>query len=128
LPSAGPSRSDRSSGDAGRGEAGLLRREWGFSRSVRQAPIFYGLVAIGILGGTALSLLAVNPIKLLILVAVINGMAAAPFLVVVMLIAGSRRLMGDYVNGKLAKAVGWATASLMAIAAIALIASGGISL
>ena len=55
-------------------------------------------------------------------------MAAAPFLVVVMLIAGSRRLMGDYVNGKLAKAVGWATASLMAIAAIALIASGGIGL
>ena len=110
------------------GLAGLLRREWGFSRSVRQAPIFYGLVAIGTVGGTALSLLAVNPIKLLIVVAVINGMAAAPFLVVVMLIAGSRRLMGDYVNGKLAKTVGWATASLMAIAAIALIASGGISL
>jgi Mn2+/Fe2+ NRAMP family transporter len=65
---------------------------------------------------------------LLIVVAVINGMAAAPFLVVVMLIAGSRRLMGDYVNGKLAKAVGWATASLMAIAAIALIASGSVSL
>jgi hypothetical protein len=58
------------------------------------------------LGGTALSLLAVNPIKLLIVVAVINGMAAAPFLVVVMLIAGSRRLIGDYVNGNLAKAVG----------------------
>jgi Mn2+/Fe2+ NRAMP family transporter len=65
---------------------------------------------------------------LLIVVAVINGMAAAPFLVVVMLIAGSRRLMGDYVNGKLAKCVGWATAGLMAVAAIALIASGGISL
>ena len=109
------------------GMAGLLSREWGFSRSVREAPIFYGLVAIGTLGGTALSLLAINPIKLLIVVAVINGMAAAPFLVVVMLIAGSRRLMGDYVNGKLAKTVGWATAALMAVAAIALIASGGIS-
>jgi Mn2+/Fe2+ NRAMP family transporter len=65
---------------------------------------------------------------LLIVVAVINGMAAAPFLVVVMLIGGSRRFMGDYVNGKLAKCVGWATAGLMAVAAIALIASGGISL
>jgi hypothetical protein len=31
------------------------------------------------------------------------------------------------VNGKLAKTVGWATAALMAVAAIALIASGGIS-
>ena len=110
------------------GMAGLLSREWGFSRSVRDAPIFYGLVAVGTLGGTALSLLAVNPIKLLIVVAVINGMAATPFLVVVMLIAGSRRLMGNYVNGKLAKTVGWATAALMAVAAVALIASGGVSL
>jgi Mn2+/Fe2+ NRAMP family transporter len=55
-------------------------------------------------------------------------MAATPFLVVVMLIAGSRRLMGNYVNGKLAKTVGWATVALMGVAAIALIASGGISL
>jgi Mn2+/Fe2+ NRAMP family transporter len=108
--------------------AGLPSHEWGFSWSVRQAPIFDGLVAVGTLGGTALSLLAVNPIKLLIVVAVINGIAAAPFLVVVMLIAGSRRLMGDYGNGKLAKGAGWATAWLMAIAAIALVASGGISL
>jgi len=59
------------------GLAGLLGKEWGFSRSVRKAPVFYGLVALGTLGGTALSLLHVNPIKLLILVAVINGAAAA---------------------------------------------------
>jgi Mn2+/Fe2+ NRAMP family transporter len=66
------------------GMAGLLGKEWGFSRSVRKAPVFYGLVALGTLGGTALSLLHINPIKLLVLVAVINGVAAAPFLVVVM--------------------------------------------
>ena len=65
------------------GMAGLLGHEWGFSRSVRKAPVFYGLVALGTLGGTVLSL-NVNPIHLLVLVAVINGVAAAPFLVVVM--------------------------------------------
>jgi len=54
------------------GMAGLLGKKWGFSRSVRKAPVFYGLVAFGTLGGTALSLLHVNPIKLLILVAVIG--------------------------------------------------------
>jgi Mn2+/Fe2+ NRAMP family transporter len=110
------------------GVAGLLGKEWGFSRSVRKAPIFYGLVAIGTLGGTALSLLHVNAIKLLILVAVINGVVAAPFLVVVMLIAGSHRLMGDYANGRVAKVVGWATTALMAGAAIALFVTGGVSL
>jgi len=110
------------------GMAGLLGKEWGFSRSVRKAPIFYGLVAIGTVVGTTLSLLHVNPIQLLILVAVINGVVAAPFLIVVMLIAGSHQIMGRYVNGKLAKTVGWVTAAIMAAAAIALFATGGVSL
>jgi NRAMP (natural resistance-associated macrophage protein)-like metal ion transporter len=110
------------------GLAGLLGQEWGFSRSVRKAPVFYGLVALGTVGGTALSLLHVNPIKLLIFVAVINGVAAAPFLVVVMWVSGSKRLMGDYVNGNVAKFLGWTTAVIMAVAAIALFATGGVSL
>jgi Mn2+/Fe2+ NRAMP family transporter len=110
------------------GMAGLLRKQWGFSRSVRKAPVFYGLVAIGTVGGTALSLLHVNPIKLLIYVAVINGVAAAPFLVVVMRVSGSKRIMGDYVNGNAARILGWLTAAVMAAAAIALFAIGGISL
>jgi Mn2+/Fe2+ NRAMP family transporter len=83
---------------AGAGSVGmavLLGKKWGFERSVRKAPVFYGLVALGTLGGTALSLLHVNPIKLLVLVAVINGVAAAPFLVVVMRVSSSKRIMGD---------------------------------
>ncbi|HUD39106.1 MAG TPA: Nramp family divalent metal transporter [Streptosporangiaceae bacterium] len=110
------------------GMAGLLRKQWGFSRSVRKAPVFYGLVALGAVGGTALSLLHVNPIKLLIYVAVINGVAAAPFLVVVMRVSGSKRIMGDYVNGNAAKILGWLTATVMAAAAIALFATGGITI
>jgi Mn2+/Fe2+ NRAMP family transporter len=75
-----------------------------------------------------LSLLHVNPIKLLVLVAVINGVAAAPFLVVVMRVSGNRRIMGDYVNGNAASILGWLTTALMAAAAIALLATGGISI
>jgi NRAMP (natural resistance-associated macrophage protein)-like metal ion transporter len=110
------------------GMAGLLGKQWGFERSVRKAPVFYGLVALGTLGGTVLSLLDVNPIKLLVLVAVINGVAAAPFLVVVMRVSGSRAIMGDYVNGNAARILGWLTTALMAAAAIALLATGGISI
>jgi Mn2+/Fe2+ NRAMP family transporter len=110
------------------GMAGLMGKEWGFSRSVRKAPVFYGLVALGTVGGTALSLLHVNPIKLLIFVAVLNGVIAAPFLIVVMKVSSSKRLMGDYVNGRAAKVLGWSTVVLMGIAAIALFATGGISL
>jgi Mn2+/Fe2+ NRAMP family transporter len=106
--------------------AGLLGKEWGFSRSIRQAPVFYGLLALGTVGGTAFSLLHVNPIKLLVLVAVINGVAAAPFLFVVMRISSSKRLMGKNVNGLTANILGWLTAAIMAAAAIALFATGGL--
>jgi len=50
----------------------------------RGAPVFYGLCAVGTVGGMALSLLSVNPITLLVFVAVVNGVAAAPFIVVTM--------------------------------------------
>jgi NRAMP (natural resistance-associated macrophage protein)-like metal ion transporter len=109
------------------GLSGLVGREWGFSRSVREAPLFYVLVAVGTIGGTALSLLNVNPIKLLVFVAVINGVIAAPLLIVVLVISNSRQLMGDYVNGHAANILGWLTFALMAVASIALFATGGIS-
>jgi NRAMP (natural resistance-associated macrophage protein)-like metal ion transporter len=104
------------------GMAGLLGKTAGFSRSPKQAPTFYGLVLLGTLGGTALSLLGVNPIRLLVVVAVINGVAAAPFLAVLMLISNHKPTMGRYKNGRLAQTLGWATTALMAAAAIVLFA------
>ena len=56
----------------------------------------------------------------------INGVAAAPFLVVVMWVSSSERLMGAYVNGTMANILGWLTAAIMAVAAVALFASGGV--
>ena len=100
--------------------AGLLGRATGFSRSPRKAPTFYGLVLVGTLGGAALSLLGVNPIRLLVIVAVVNGVAAAPFLVLVMLISNDKKIMGDYANGKLARILGWGTTALMTAAAVIL--------
>ena len=71
---------------------------------------------------TFLSLLHVNPIALLVVVAVINGVLAAPFVAIVMLIADDERIMGDRRNGRLARTLGWLTFALMGAAAIALFA------
>ena len=98
----------------------------GFSRSIRQAPLFYVMVAVGTVGGAVLSLAGVNPIRLLVIVAIVNGIAAAPFLICVMLVSNDRRLMGAYRNGKLATTIGWATTTIMAVAAIAVFAAGGL--
>ncbi len=111
-------------GSGAAGMAGLLRRRWGFSRSLRQAPVFYGLVAAGTVGGTLLSLLRLNPIHLLVVVALINGLVASPFLVVVLMIANEPSIMGQRGNGRLANVLCWTAAGLMALAAVLLVATG----
>ena len=108
------------------GMAGLLGKPTGFSRSFTHAPVFYGLVGLGTMGGMARSLLSVNPMALLVFVAVVNGIVAAPFLVVVMLVSSDRQIMGENVNGKVARAIGWTATALMAAGAIALFATGGL--
>jgi Mn2+/Fe2+ NRAMP family transporter len=105
------------------GLAGLLGKPWGLSLPPRKAPLFYVLLGAGTVGGTALTLTPVNPITLLVLVAVVNGIAAAPFLIVVMIISRNRPLMGENRNGGLAAVLGWATVALMTAAAVAVLAS-----
>lgn len=46
----------------------------------------------------------------------INGIAAAPFLVVTMLISRDKVLMGNYRNGKLAATLGWTATAIMVVA------------
>jgi Mn2+/Fe2+ NRAMP family transporter len=104
------------------GLAGLLGRPWGLSLSVRKAPFFYALIAAGTVGGAALTLTSTNPITLLVLSAVINGIAAAPFLIVVMIISHNRQLMGTSRNHLLATVLGWITVAMMTIAAVAMLA------
>jgi Mn2+/Fe2+ NRAMP family transporter len=103
-------------GSASIGLAGLLGTRWGFDRSPRKARTFYSLLGLGILGGILIAVFASDPIGLLIFVAVLNGIAAAPFLIVTMLISGDKEIMGSYVNGTLATAIGWTTAALMTLA------------
>ena len=105
-------------GSGAAGIAGLLGKTFGFSRSPRQAPVFYGLVALGTVVGTVLTLTPVNPVQLLVVTAFVDGVIAAPFLVVVMLISRDRRIMGAHSNGRFASTLGWLTTALMAAAAV----------
>ncbi|MDP9882636.1 Mn2+/Fe2+ NRAMP family transporter [Sinomonas atrocyanea] len=100
------------------GLSSLTGKSWGFERSVRRAPVFYGLVLLGTVGGTLLASLFPNPMTMLVLSAMINAVAAAPFLVVVLLIARSRKIMGNARNGVLSNVLGWTTAGAMAVCGV----------
>jgi Mn2+/Fe2+ NRAMP family transporter len=52
---------------------------------------------------------------------VINGLLAAPLVVILMLVSNNRKAMGARTNGPVLNAIGWVTAVVMGVAAIALI-------
>jgi NRAMP (natural resistance-associated macrophage protein)-like metal ion transporter len=105
-------------GSVAAGLAGLLGKTFGFSRSPRQAPVFYGLVALGALGGTVLTLTPIDALHLLVFSAFVDGIIAAPFLVVVLLISRDSAIMGEHRNGRVATVLGWLTTALMTAAAV----------
>jgi NRAMP (natural resistance-associated macrophage protein)-like metal ion transporter len=98
------------------GMAGLTDSSWGFDRSPRRAPLFYALIGVGIVVGILLSVVGLNPIRLLVLSAVVNGIAAGPFLLVMMVISSDRKIMGAYTNSRVSGVLGWATTAIMCVA------------
>ena len=93
----------------------------GLSRKLTQARGFYGVITLATLVGSAINLLGINPISALVYTAIINGVVAVPLLVLILLVANNRSIMGKYTNGKLSNTVGILTTVVMAGAAAATI-------
>jgi Mn2+/Fe2+ NRAMP family transporter len=65
----------------------------------------------------AFNLLPIDPIKALFWTAVINGVVAVPIMIMTMIMASQRRVMGSFVLPLPLAAMGWlATAVMMAVA------------
>lgn len=99
--------------------------KYGFDQKPQRAKLFYGVIAASTLVGMLINFLGINPISALFWTAVINGFLAPPLLVVIMLIANNRKVMGDRVNGRWVNLLGWATTVIMFAAAIGLILTWG---
>jgi Mn2+/Fe2+ NRAMP family transporter len=61
----------------------------GLSRSLRQAPGFYAVIVAAMTVGIALNFAGINPIRALVLSALLNGVAAPPILLLMLLLARS---------------------------------------
>jgi len=90
----------------------------GLGESLRRAPLFYGIIAAGILIGIAMNLLQVDAIKALFWSAVLNGVAAVPLIAVIVWLASRRKTMGEWISSPIARAWGWGTFALMAGATV----------
>jgi NRAMP (natural resistance-associated macrophage protein)-like metal ion transporter len=88
---------------------------------VPDAVGFYGIVAAATIIGFGLGFTSIDPIKMLIWSAVLNGIVAVPIMVVMMVIISKINLMGRFKAKPWLLGFGWGGTALMAIAVIALI-------
>jgi len=93
---------------------GLDERPW-------RAKLFYAVIVASTLIGMIVNFIGINPITALVWTAVINGFLAPPLLVVVMVIANNKSVLGRRVNGPFTNIAGWTTTAMMFAAAIALL-------
>jgi NRAMP (natural resistance-associated macrophage protein)-like metal ion transporter len=96
---------------------------YGLDENPRRAKPFYAVIVGATLVGMLINFVGINPITALYWTAVLNGLLAPPLLVLIMLIANNRAVMGERTNGLGLNILGWLTTAAMGVAALALIAS-----
>jgi NRAMP (natural resistance-associated macrophage protein)-like metal ion transporter len=107
-------------GSAAYAMAGTFRWRNSLELPPSQAKGFYSIIAVSTLIGIGIGFLPIDPIKALFWSAVINGVISIPIMVVMMLMAGDRKVMGRFVISSWLKWLGWATAVFMAVAVAAM--------
>jgi len=96
--------------------------EAGIDRTIRQAPVFYGLYIALIVGACIIVLLPNAPLlQILFLSQVANGVLLPFILVFMLLLVNQKRLMGAYTNSVPFNVIAWVTTVLMIILTVALV-------
>ena len=88
-----------------------------------KARLFYGTIAITTLLGVSLQYVGIDPARALYWAAVVNGVLAAPLMVMMMLIVRNPRAMGRLTLGRRATITGWIATGVMAVATIVFFAT-----
>jgi NRAMP (natural resistance-associated macrophage protein)-like metal ion transporter len=90
----------------------------GLARLPRSAKAFYGTIVVGTLVGVSINFIDLDPIKALFWCAVINGVIAVPLMIVIMLMAMQKRVMGAFTLPRPLWAMGWLCTAAMAVAVV----------
>jgi Mn2+/Fe2+ NRAMP family transporter len=94
----------------------------GVDRTIRQAPVFYGLYIALIVGACAVVLLPGAPLlQILFLSQVANGVLLPFILIFMLLLVNRKRLMGAYTNSRTFNVIAWVTVVVMIVLTLALV-------
>ncbi|HTR86345.1 MAG TPA: divalent metal cation transporter [Reyranella sp.] len=90
----------------------------GLENPPRKAKAFYGVIAASIVLGVAVDLSPLEPFRMLVWSAVVNGVITVPILIAVMIVASRPEQMGEFVATLSQRVFGWITTAMMGAAAV----------
>ena len=94
----------------------------GLNKRFRDAPQFYLLYTMLIASGAIIILFPDAPLlTIMVLSQVINGSLLPLVLVFMLMLVNNKKLMGEYVNGKLFNVIAWTTTVIMSILTVLLV-------
>jgi len=97
---------------------------WGLERKATGAGGFYGVIAVSVLAGLVIQYSPISPMKALFWSAVINGIVAVPLMVVIILLASKKSVMGEFTAGRSIILLGWIATVIMGVAAVCIFIPG----
>ena len=92
----------------------------GLDEHWQRARPFYGVVAVATIVGLVIPFSGVKPIDALFFTSVLNGIVAPPLLVVIMLAARNKKVMGRQTIGPVLTSLGWIVTLAMFAALVGL--------
>jgi NRAMP (natural resistance-associated macrophage protein)-like metal ion transporter len=95
----------------------------GLARLPKDAKAFYGTIVVGTLIGIFINFIDLDPIKALFWSAVVNGVIAVPLMIVIMLMAVRKRVMGAFTLPRPLWAMGWLCTAAMTVAVVIMFAT-----
>jgi NRAMP (natural resistance-associated macrophage protein)-like metal ion transporter len=98
-------------------------RQWpvGLARKPKEAAAFYAVLALSASIGIALNFTSVNPISALYWSAVINGVLSIPVMVLLMIMARRKAVMGHFVIAGPLYWLGWLSTAAMTLSVLAMV-------
>jgi Mn2+/Fe2+ NRAMP family transporter len=93
----------------------------GLEYQPQQAAGFYSIIVVATVMGVLIDWSPIDPIRALFWSAVLNGLAAVPLMIALMVVVSSKRIMGKFTASRPLMVLGWAATLVMALASGAMI-------
>jgi Mn2+/Fe2+ NRAMP family transporter len=93
----------------------------GLEYQPQQAAGFYSIIVVATVMGVLIDWSPIDPIRALFWSAVLNGLAAVPLMIALMVVVSSKRIMGKFTASRPLMVLGWAATLVMTLASGAMI-------